>query len=74
LLIVAAVAVLVGMAVGLGWRTEHGAADPQMTSHKRGQGLSLLRLGCEVVYNEMVGTLPMELLDRPLPVALESTL
>jgi hypothetical protein len=73
LLIVAAVVVLVGIAVGLGWRAAHAGADPQMTSHKRGQSLSALNLGCEVLYIEMVGTLPLELLDRPLPVALEST-
>lgn len=69
LLIVAAVAVLVAIAVGLGWRAEHGAADPQMTSHKRGQSLSMLSLGCELIYALMLGDLPLSLLDRPLPLA-----
>jgi hypothetical protein len=74
LLLVAAVAVLVAIAVGLGWRSEHGEADPQLTSHKRGRSLSVLRLGCELIYALMVGPLPVSLLDRPLPLAPESTL
>jgi len=74
LLIVAAVAVLVGIAVGLGWRAEHGAADPQMSSHKRGQSLSALTLGCELIWALMLGPLPLSLLDRPMPLAPEKTL
>jgi hypothetical protein len=74
LLIVAAVAMLVAIAVGLGWRNEHGEADPQLTSHKRGRSLSALRLGCELIYALMIGPLPLTLLDRPLPLAPEGTL
>jgi len=74
LLIVAAVAVLVGIAVGLGWRAEHGAADPPMSSHKRGQSLSALTLGCELIWALMLGPLPLSLLDRPMPLAAEKTL
>ena len=74
LLLVAAVAVLVAIAVGLGWRAERGEADPQMTSHKRGQGLSVLRLGYELIYEVMLGPLPLSLLDRPLPLASETAL
>jgi hypothetical protein len=73
LLIVAAVAVLVAIAVGHGWCAEHGGADPQMTSHKRGQSLSVLTLGCELIFALMLGPLPLSLLDRPLPLAPEST-
>lgn len=74
LLIVAAIAVLVGIAVGLGWRAEHGCRDPQLTSHKRGHSLSVLNLGCEMIYILMLGPWPLSLLDRPLPVAPESAL
>jgi hypothetical protein len=74
LLIVAAVAVLVAIAVGLSWRAEHGGADPQMTSHKRGQSLSVLTLGCELIYALMLGPLPLGLLDRPLFSAAQATL
>jgi len=72
LLIVSAVATLVAIAVGLGWCSEHGEADPQMTSHKRGRSLSMLRLGCELIYALMVGPLPLTLLDRTLPLAPET--
>lgn len=74
LLIVAAVAMLVAIGVGLGWRAEHGGADPQMTTHKRGRSLSVVNLGCELIWTLMVGPLPLSLLDRPLPLALENTL
>jgi hypothetical protein len=74
LLIVAAVAVLVAIAVGLGWRVEHGSLDPQMSSHKRGQGLSVLSLGCELIYTLLLGKLPLSLLDRPLPLATQVSL
>jgi len=74
LLIVAAVAVLVAIAVGMGWRAEHGGADPQLSSHKRGRSLSALRLGCELIWALMIGPLPLSLLDRPLPLASENTL
>jgi hypothetical protein len=74
LLVVAAVAILVAIAVGLGWRSEHGEGEPQLTSHKRGRNLSALRLGCELIWALMVGPLPVTLLDRPLPLAPENVL
>jgi hypothetical protein len=74
LLIVAAVAVLVAIAVGLGWRAEHAGTDPQMSSHKRGHSLSALRLGYELIRARLLGPLPVSLLDRPLPLAPENTL
>ena len=74
LLIVAAVAVLVAIAVGMGWRGEHGQTDPQLSSHKRGRSLSAMRLGCELIWTLMIGALPVSLLDRPLPLAPEKML
>lgn len=74
LLLVAAVAVLVAIAVGLGWRAQHEGLDPQRTSHKRGQSLSVLRLGYELIYEAMLGPLPLSLLDRPLPLPAETAL
>jgi len=40
---------------------------------KSGQGLSVLSLGYEVIYALMLGPLPLSLLDRPLPLAVENT-
>lgn len=74
LLIVAAVAMLVALAVGMGWHCEHGGIDPQLSSHKRGRSLSVVNLGCELIWALMVGPLPLSLLDRPLPLAPENTL
>lgn len=74
LLIVAAVAMLVAISVGQGWRTAHGGGEPQLSSHKRGRSLSAFRLGCELIWTIMVGSLPLGLLDRPLPLAAEGTL
>jgi len=71
LLLVAAVAVLVAIGVALGWRAEHGALDPQLSSHKRGRSLSVLNLGYELLWALMLGALPLNLLDRPLPLAPE---
>jgi len=65
LLIVAAVAVLVAIAVGQGWRAEHGDVDPQLSSHKRGGSLRALTLGCQLIWALMIGPLPLDLLDRP---------
>jgi hypothetical protein len=74
LLIVAAVAILVAIAVALSWRAEHGEAEAQLTSHKRGRSLSVLRLGYELIWRLMLGALPLSLLDRPLPLAPQNTL
>lgn len=74
LLIVAAVATLVAIAVGMGWNSEHGDIDPQMTSHKRGRSLSVVNLGCELIWALMIGPLPLSLLDRPLPLPPHNTL
>jgi hypothetical protein len=49
-------------------------ADPQLTTHKRGQSLSVLNLGCELIYALVVGPLPLSLLDRPLPAVPQNTL
>lgn len=71
LLIVAAVAMLVAMAIGAAWRASHLGTDPQMTSHKRGVGLSVLNLGYELFRTLVIGALPLTLLDLPLPLAPE---
>jgi hypothetical protein len=73
LLIVAAVAMLVALAIGMGWCSEHGESDPQMTSHKRGRSLSLVNLGYEIFRALIIGTLPLSLLNRQLPLASEIT-
>jgi len=73
LLIVAAVAMLVGIGVGLAWQGEHGRTDPQLTSHKRGRSLSVLNLGYELIQRLMIGHLPLSLLDKPLTIAQENS-
>ncbi len=74
LLIVAAIVILVGIGAGLGWQAQNAGIDPQLTSHKRGGSLSVLRLGYEEIRLVVVGHLPLSLLDCPLPVGSEDAL
>jgi len=40
----------------------------------RVRSLSVVNLGCELIWALMVGPIPLSLLDRPLPVAPDNTL
>ena len=73
LLIIAAVAILVGLSVGMSWQQCHGHCDMQLTSHKRGRSLSLLNLGYELIRRILIGQLPSSLVDKPLPLGQEGT-
>jgi len=49
LLILMAIAVAVAVLVALSWKARHPGQDPQLTTHRRGNSLSVFRLGLELL-------------------------
>jgi len=63
LLIVMAVAMALAILAALQYRREHGARDPELSTHKRGGTLSVFRIGAELIRR---GGLPKGIAYAPL--------